>query len=121
MPGPLAPPEPTDPSQDALVLRAADAAEVVTPEDAPGMVPVDADRQAQIAAQAREFVDEVARLDPRSPRVHREGRRHQRDRRIRDRPVRRVLLAHARALPVVGRRCQADRGRHAGQGRHHAR
>ncbi|PYY38523.1 MULTISPECIES: toxic anion resistance protein [unclassified Curtobacterium] len=67
MPGPLAPPEPTDPSQDALVLRAADAAEVVTPDDAPGMVPVDADRQAQIAAQAREFVDEVARLDPRSP------------------------------------------------------
>jgi uncharacterized protein YaaN involved in tellurite resistance len=67
MPGPLAPPEPTDPSQDALVLRAADAAEVVTPDDAPGMVPVDADRQAQIAAQAREFVDEVASLDPRSP------------------------------------------------------
>jgi uncharacterized protein YaaN involved in tellurite resistance len=67
MPGPLAPPEPTDPSQDALVLRAADAAEVVTPDDAPGMVPVDADRQAQIAAQAREFVEEVASLDPRSP------------------------------------------------------
>ncbi|PYY35093.1 toxic anion resistance protein [Curtobacterium sp. MCJR17_055] len=67
MPGPLAPPEPTDPSQDALVLRAADAAEVVTPDDAPGMVPVDAGRQAQIAAQAREFVDEVAGLDPRSP------------------------------------------------------
>ncbi|MCP1502063.1 uncharacterized protein YaaN involved in tellurite resistance [Curtobacterium herbarum] len=67
MPGPLAPPEPTDPSQDALVLRAADAAEVVTPDDAPGMVPVDADRQSQIAAQAREFVEEVANLDPRSP------------------------------------------------------
>jgi uncharacterized protein YaaN involved in tellurite resistance len=67
MPGPLAPPEPTDPSQDALVLRAADAAEIVTPDDAPGMVPVDAGRQAQIAAQAREFVDEVAGLDPRSP------------------------------------------------------
>ncbi|QWS34504.1 toxic anion resistance protein [Curtobacterium aetherium] len=67
MPGPLAPPEPTDPSQDALVLRAADAAEVVTPDDAPGMVPVDAERQSQIAAQAREFVDEVASLDPRSP------------------------------------------------------
>ncbi|PZE84294.1 toxic anion resistance protein [Curtobacterium sp. MCBD17_032] len=67
MPGPLAPPEPTDPSQDALVLRAADAAEVVEPDDAPGMVPVDAGRQAQIAAQAREFVDEVAGLDPRSP------------------------------------------------------
>jgi uncharacterized protein YaaN involved in tellurite resistance len=67
MPGPLAPPEPTDPSQDALVLRAADAAEVVTPDDAPGMVPVDAQRQAQIAEQARAFVDEVASLDPRSP------------------------------------------------------
>jgi uncharacterized protein YaaN involved in tellurite resistance len=67
MPGPLAPPEPTDPSQDALVLRAADAAEVVTPDDAPGMVPVDAERQSQIAEQARAFVDEVANLDPRSP------------------------------------------------------
>jgi uncharacterized protein YaaN involved in tellurite resistance len=67
MPGPLAPPEPTDPSQDALVLRAADAADVVTPDDAPGMVPVDAERQSQIAAQAREFVEEVASLDPRSP------------------------------------------------------
>lgn len=67
MPGPLAPPEPADSSEDALVLRPADAAETVTPDDAPGMVPVDADRQAAIAAQAREFVDEVAALDPRSP------------------------------------------------------
>ncbi|UFU12661.1 toxic anion resistance protein [Curtobacterium sp. C1] len=67
MPGPLAPPEPADSSEDALVLRPADAAETITPDDAPGMVPVDAERQAQIAAQAREFVDEVAALDPRSP------------------------------------------------------
>ncbi len=67
MPGPLAPPEPADSSEDALVLRPADAAETITPDDAPGMVPVDADRQAAIAAQAREFVDEVAALDPRSP------------------------------------------------------
>ncbi|WP_144758373.1 toxic anion resistance protein [Curtobacterium sp. 9128] len=66
MPGPLAPPEPAD-DQDALVLRPAEAAETVQPDDAPGMVPVDPDRQTQIAAQAREFVDEVARLDPRSP------------------------------------------------------
>ncbi|MBF4614662.1 toxic anion resistance protein [Curtobacterium sp. VKM Ac-1376] len=67
MPGPLAPPEPTDPSEDALVLRPAESAEVVTPDDAPGMVPVDPDRQSQIAEQARQFVDEVASLDPRSP------------------------------------------------------
>ncbi|ROP66708.1 toxic anion resistance protein [Curtobacterium sp. PhB115] len=67
MPGPLAPPEPTDPSEDALVLRPAESAEVVTPDDAPGMVPVDPSRQSQIAAQAREFVDEIAALDPRSP------------------------------------------------------
>lgn len=67
MPGPLAPPEPTDPTEDALVLRPAASAEVVTPDDAPGMVPVDPERQSQIAAQAREFVDEVATLDPRSP------------------------------------------------------
>jgi uncharacterized protein YaaN involved in tellurite resistance len=67
MPGPLAPPEPSDPGQEALVLRPADAAETVVPDDAPGMVPVDPDRQSQIAAQAREFVDEVASLDPRSP------------------------------------------------------
>ncbi|WIA98649.1 toxic anion resistance protein [Curtobacterium sp. MCBA15_012] len=67
MPGPLAPPEPADSSEDALVLRPADAAETITPDDAPGMVPVDAERQTQIAAQAREFVDEVAALDPRSP------------------------------------------------------
>jgi uncharacterized protein YaaN involved in tellurite resistance len=67
MPGPLAPPEPSDPGQEALVLRPADAAETVVPDDAPGMVPVDPDRQSQIAAQARDFVDEVASLDPRSP------------------------------------------------------
>ena len=67
MPGPLAPPEPSDPGQEALVLRPADSAETVAPDDAPGMVPVDPDRQSQIAAQARDFVDEVASLDPRSP------------------------------------------------------
>ncbi len=67
MPGPLAPPEPADNAEDALVLKPADAPETVTPDDAPGMVPVDPGRQSQIAAQARDFVDEVAALDPRSP------------------------------------------------------
>ncbi|WIE63451.1 toxic anion resistance protein [Curtobacterium sp. MCLR17_036] len=67
MPGPLAPPEPADNAEDALVLKPADSPETVTPDDAPGMVPVDPGRQSQIAAQARDFVDEVAALDPRSP------------------------------------------------------
>lgn len=67
MPGPLTPPEPLDGAEEALVLRPADAAETIAADDAPGMVPVDPERQAQIAEQAREFVDEVASLDPRSP------------------------------------------------------
>ena len=61
---PLTPPDPTE---EALVLQASDAAPVVKEEDAPGMVPVAADRQAQIAQQAKAWVSEVAALDSRSP------------------------------------------------------
>jgi uncharacterized protein YaaN involved in tellurite resistance len=61
---PLTPP--TD-EESALVLRAPDAPEIVQADDAPGMVPVPAERQTEIQAQARQFVAEVAALDPRSP------------------------------------------------------
>jgi uncharacterized protein YaaN involved in tellurite resistance len=64
MASPLTPP--TD-DESALVLRAPDAPEIVRADDAPGMVPVPAERQSEIQAQARQFVAEVADLDPRSP------------------------------------------------------
>jgi uncharacterized protein YaaN involved in tellurite resistance len=59
----------TPPSADdaALVLRAPDAPAIVEPEEAPGMVPVPAERQAEIQRQAREFVADIAALDPRTP------------------------------------------------------
>ncbi|ROQ40947.1 uncharacterized protein YaaN involved in tellurite resistance [Frondihabitans sp. PhB188] len=63
---PLTPPDSSDQGAD-LVLRAPDAPEIVQADDAPGMVPVPADRQAEIQRQAREFVDEVSSLDARSP------------------------------------------------------
>lgn len=61
---PLTPPSS---SETALVLQAPDAPEVVKEEDAPGMVPVPAERQSEIAGQARAFVEEVASMDARSP------------------------------------------------------
>jgi uncharacterized protein YaaN involved in tellurite resistance len=61
---PLSPPEP---SEMALVLKAPDAPEIVVADDAPGMVPVPAERQQEIARQARDFVAEVSSLDPRTP------------------------------------------------------
>ncbi|MDQ4503394.1 toxic anion resistance protein [Sinomonas sp. ASV322] len=61
---PLTPPDPTE---DALVLEAPDATPVIREEDAPGMVPVAADRQSEIAAQAKAWVAEVAAMDSRSP------------------------------------------------------
>ncbi|WP_026556435.1 toxic anion resistance protein [Arthrobacter sp. 35W] len=61
---PLTPP---DTNEAALVLRAPDAPAIVEPDNAPGMVPVPADRQVEISQQAREFVSEIANIDPRSP------------------------------------------------------
>jgi uncharacterized protein YaaN involved in tellurite resistance len=61
---PLTPPDATE---TALVLRAPDAPAIVQAEEAPGMVPVPAERQVEIQRQAREFIAEVASLDPRSP------------------------------------------------------
>ncbi|MCZ2401906.1 toxic anion resistance protein [Paenarthrobacter sp. Z7-10] len=64
MTSPLTPPDTND---AALVLRAPDAPAIVEPDDAPGMVPVPAERQAEIARQARDFVADIAKIDPRSP------------------------------------------------------
>lgn len=64
---PLTPPDAGETAEAALVLRAPDAPEVVQAEQAPGMVPVPAERQAEIDAQARAFVSEVAAMDPRAP------------------------------------------------------
>lgn len=64
MSSPLSPP---DASEMALVLKAPDAPDIVVADDAPGMVPVPAERQQEIARQARDFVAEVSSLDPRAP------------------------------------------------------
>ena len=61
---PLAPPDATGAD---LVLRAPDAPAIVAPDDAPGMVPVPQERQLEIQRQAREFVAEIAAMDPRAP------------------------------------------------------
>ncbi|WP_125615422.1 toxic anion resistance protein [Specibacter cremeus] len=61
---PLTPPDPIEPR---LELHAQDAPEPVAPVDAPGMVPVPPERQAELDAQARAYVAEVAALDPRDP------------------------------------------------------
>lgn len=50
-----------------LVLAAPEAVPVVKEADAPGMVPVAAERQQEINAQARAFVSEVAGMSPFSP------------------------------------------------------
>ncbi|MCY0906610.1 toxic anion resistance protein [Arthrobacter sp. H14-L1] len=64
MTSPLTPPDTAD---TALVLRAPDAPAIVEPNDAPGMVPVPQERQLEIHRQAKEFVSELAGMDPRSP------------------------------------------------------
>ncbi|MCU1547661.1 MAG: toxic anion resistance protein [Arthrobacter sp.] len=59
---------PPDTSASApLVLNAPEALDIVKVDEAPGMVPVPADRQQEINAQARAFVSEVAAMNPHSP------------------------------------------------------
>ena len=64
MTSPLTPPTDTE---TALVLKAPDAPDIVVAEEAPGMVPVPAERQAEISRQARDFIAEIATFDARSP------------------------------------------------------
>lgn len=60
----LTPPDATD---SALLLKAPEAPQIVKEDDAPGMVPVPAERQAEINQQARAYIAEVAALNPHSP------------------------------------------------------
>ena len=61
----LTPPETS--ASSPLVLDAPASVEIVKVDDAPGMVPVPAERQQEINAQARAFVSEVAAMSPFSP------------------------------------------------------
>jgi uncharacterized protein YaaN involved in tellurite resistance len=61
---PLTPPEPDEP---ALILQAPDAPPIVAPAQAPGMVPVPPERQAEIDRQARDYIAALSTLDARSP------------------------------------------------------
>src|SRR4249919_3831064 len=61
----LTPPETS--SSTPLVLNAPAAVEIVKVDDAPGMVPVPAERQQEINAQARAFISEVSAMSPFSP------------------------------------------------------
>jgi uncharacterized protein YaaN involved in tellurite resistance len=58
---------PPDASDSALLLKAPEAPEIVREDAAPGMVPVPAERQAEINEQAKTFIAEVAALNPHSP------------------------------------------------------
>jgi uncharacterized protein YaaN involved in tellurite resistance len=58
---------PPDASDSPLLLRAPEPPEIVQEDAAPGMVPVPAERQAEINEQAREYIAEVASLNPLSP------------------------------------------------------
>lgn len=64
MTSPLTPP--TE-SETALVLKAPDAPGIVAADEAPGMVPVPAERQAEINRQAKDYIAEIATFDARSP------------------------------------------------------
>lgn len=64
MSSPLTPPDTIEPS---LILQAPDAPDIVQPEEAPGMVPVSAERRTEIDRQAKAFVADVAQMNPRSP------------------------------------------------------
>ncbi|MDI3213676.1 toxic anion resistance protein [Arthrobacter sp. AL12] len=61
----LTPPEAT--ASTPLVLNAPENVEIVKLDDAPGMVPVPAERQQEINAQARAFITEVSAMSPFSP------------------------------------------------------
>ena len=61
---PLTPP---DAAEATLILRAPEPPAEVAPADAPGMVPIPDERRREIAVQAKSFVDEVSKLDARSP------------------------------------------------------
>jgi uncharacterized protein YaaN involved in tellurite resistance len=58
---------PPDASDSALLLKAPEPPEIVKEDAAPGMVPVPAERQAEINEQARDYIAEVATLNPLSP------------------------------------------------------
>lgn len=58
---------PPDAADSALFLKAPEAPEIINEDAAPGMVPVPAERQAEIHAQARTYIAEVAALNPHSP------------------------------------------------------
>jgi uncharacterized protein YaaN involved in tellurite resistance len=58
---------PPSASDSPLLLKAPEAPEIVHEDAAPGMVPVPAERQAEINQQARTFIAEVAALNPHSP------------------------------------------------------
>lgn len=61
----LTPPEAS--ASNPLVLDAPVAVDIVKVDDAPGMVPVPAERQQEINVQARAFVSEIAAMNPHSP------------------------------------------------------
>lgn len=61
----LTPPEAT--ASAPLVLNAPESVDIVKMDDAPGMVPVPAERQQEINAQARAFISEVSAMSPFSP------------------------------------------------------
>lgn len=61
----LTPPETS--ASNPLVLNAPEAPGIVKEDDAPGMVPVPAERQQEINAQARAFITEVSAMSPFSP------------------------------------------------------
>ncbi|MGO4384456.1 toxic anion resistance protein [Specibacter sp. RAF43] len=64
MTSPLLPPTGDD---NALILNAPDAPEIVTAEQVPGMIPVPEERQAEISRQAKDFIAGIAGMDARSP------------------------------------------------------
>ncbi|MDR7081814.1 uncharacterized protein YaaN involved in tellurite resistance [Arthrobacter ginsengisoli] len=61
----LTPPEAA--AATPLVLNAPESIDIVKVDDAPGMVPVPAERQQEINAQARAFISEVSAMSPFSP------------------------------------------------------